>query len=242
VLNEKGLKMNEQVIFNKLVLLSSPPLFEILGNYLKKAVPTLEYYTVSSLPALEALYQKEVMAFNVLLSFGVGIIVPKEALEQFKLAINIHAASPDYPGRDPHHFATYEKASTYGATAHYMIEQVDAGGIIKVEQFSVNEGWNSQDLLNKANQKGIEIFEWLVDILFIKRQCPFPSNIKWRDKKTTRKMFLNGCGIEPNILDSDFQRKYRAFQEGINHKNLYIDIHGHRFRYEGPVPEQILNL
>ena len=38
-------------------------------------------------------------------------------------AINIHAASPQAPGGDPHHFAIYDKVKEYGATLHYMTKK-----------------------------------------------------------------------------------------------------------------------
>ena len=70
---------------------------------------------------------------DVLLSFATSIIVPKEVIDRFPSgAYNIHAASPDYPGRDPHHFAVYEGATRYGATCHIMSAPVDEGPIVDV--------------------------------------------------------------------------------------------------------------
>jgi len=49
---------------------------------------------------------------RLLVSFSTGVVVPAELIAAFPAgAYNVHAASPDYPGRDPHHFAVYEGAS-----------------------------------------------------------------------------------------------------------------------------------
>src|SRR5688572_2747045 len=57
----------------------------------------------------------------ILLSFGTSVIVPDAILRTpGLLPINIHAASPQYPGRDPHHFAAFDGVTEYGATMHLM--------------------------------------------------------------------------------------------------------------------------
>jgi methionyl-tRNA formyltransferase len=71
---------------------------------------------------------------DMLLSHSTSVIVPGKLLEPFgERALNIHAASPDYPGRDPHHFAVYDGVRRYGATLHRMARKVDAGAILDVE-------------------------------------------------------------------------------------------------------------
>ena len=49
---------------------------------------------------------------DLLLSFGTNIIVPDWILKKRNLtALNVHSAPPEYPGRDPHHFAVYDGLS-----------------------------------------------------------------------------------------------------------------------------------
>ena len=71
------------------------------------------------------------------------MIVPNHVLTRFPAgAVNIHGASPSYPGRDPHHFAAYQQSNTFGATAHVMNERVDEGPILDVEEEPVEPGAN----------------------------------------------------------------------------------------------------
>ena len=67
-----------------------------------------------------------------LISYSTGVIVPREILDAIDVAINFHGAPPFYPGRDPQHWAAYDQASIYGATAHWMWPRVDAGPIVSV--------------------------------------------------------------------------------------------------------------
>ena len=66
----------------------------------------LSFVPIFSKDQLQLLFKEK--QFELLVSFGSSIIVPKKILDIKGLtSINIHAASPDYPGRDPHHFAVY---------------------------------------------------------------------------------------------------------------------------------------
>src|SRR5262249_229160 len=70
---------------------------------------------------LEQLTQTALTRDTWLISHSTSVIVPASVLEVLQgRAVNIHAASPRYPGRDPHHFAIYDGAARYGATAHVM--------------------------------------------------------------------------------------------------------------------------
>ena len=107
---------------------------------------------VSNLQQLELAFATE---HNLLLSFGTSVIVPDWILQNKNLlSLNVHAASPNYPGRDPHHFAVYNNATQYGATLHFMTSKVDSGPIIDVKMFNVSLNQTPADLLHQANQAG----------------------------------------------------------------------------------------
>ena len=104
-----------------------------------------------TIEALESRFRSE--AFDLLLSFGTSVIVLGWILAKPDLtAVNIHAASPQYPGRDSHHFAVYDESTQYGETLHWMTEHVDAGSIIDVELFDVPDDVRPIDLLDKVNE------------------------------------------------------------------------------------------
>ena len=93
-----------------------------------------------------------------LFSFSTSIIVPSDVLRRFDgAAYNLHAASPEYPGRDPHHWAVYDGATRYGATLHQMTPRVDDGPIIDVEWFDVEAGTMPPQLLAAANAAALRL-------------------------------------------------------------------------------------
>lgn len=73
------------------------------------------------------------------ISCNTNIIIPKSIFSRFKIAINIHPGLYSFPGRDPHHWACYNKARFYGATAHIISEKVDQGKIIDFEKVEVKK-------------------------------------------------------------------------------------------------------
>lgn len=170
---------------------------------------------------------------SLLFSFGTSCIVPADILHKFKYAINLHSASPEYPGRDPHHFALYNEASVYGATLHIMTETVDAGSILDVELFDIEPGINAANLLRKANASALILLErfFARHLHDINNIYNAPSVYSWSSNRTTRKQFNEYCSISSDINPKEFNRKFNAFQNGIKHKNLYIDLFGHRFIY-----------
>ncbi len=176
-----------------------------------------------------------VQPFDLLLSFGTGVIVPKSIIHLPNItALNIHAASPEYPGRDPHHFAAYQGAKEYGATLHYMTHKVDAGPIVDVELCDVPQEVSAAFLLEKANEAAIELMKRFF-MGYASRGAPFPRNdIVWGANKSTRAKFMELCRIDCDMSEAEFLRRLKATtMPGYN--NLYINIHGYRFRLDGEV-------
>ena len=189
----------------------------------------------TSVSDLETLLDAFSTSKDLLLSFGTSVIVPSGILRTpGLLAINVHAASPGYPGRDPHHFAIYDGVTRYGATMHYMTEAVDAGAIIDTEYFDVPPDITPSGLLDLANKAG-----WKLIRRFFERcrehGAPKPvESLEWGVRKSTRKMFMDLCQIDPSMPKEEVDRRYRATTMP-GYRNLQINLHGYRFRIEEPV-------
>lgn len=169
---------------------------------------------------------------KLLLSFGTSIIVPSPLLKQpGLLALNVHAASPDYPGRDPHHFAVYDGATKYGATAHFMTSKVDAGPIVDIELFDVPTDATPENLLDQANQAAWVLLERLLKKLAEVEALAPLAGAKWGTRKTTRKMFMELCRVDASMTAVEFASRLRATSMP-GYSNLYMDVRGHRFRIE----------
>jgi hypothetical protein len=189
--------------------------------------------------ALNDLSALSVDAGTSLISFGSGVIVPAEILSTFvKPAYNMHAASPEFPGRDPHHHATYRGAREYGATLHLMTPRVDAGPIVATEIFSVPSRATPADLLAAANEAGFRLFQQYGPRLLDPSPLPPLPNVSWGRVKTRRSDLQRFCALSPLISANEFARRYRAF-DGSEYENLTVELHGRTFRIDkrNPAPK-----
>ena len=188
--------------------------------------------TVDSLEKLKSAFSEPC---DLLMSFNTGVIVPEHILQLPGLiALNIHAASPDFPGRDPHHFALYHGVKKYGATIHYMTGKVDQGHIINMKLFDVPERISAAELLAKADKVGIELMRQFFNAYAVSGAPEPKSGIFWGSQKSTRNDFIELCRIDCTMPESEFLRRLESTaMPGFN--NLYIDIHGYRFRLQGKV-------
>lgn len=168
---------------------------------------------------------------HTLVCFSHSLIVPPAILQHYGgRAYNIHAASPDYPGRDPHHWAAYDGVTRYGATCHVMTERVDAGAIVDVEMFDTLPVDSPFQLLAQANEAAFRILERIGPKLQ-RGESLMPNGVRWGGKKRSRADFKAICKLAPDLSREEFERIYRAF-DGGTHNNLTTEIHGHVFRIE----------
>lgn len=182
-----------------------------------------------TLDDLERLHDVE-MDDAVLLSFGTSVIVPPRILGSYRSAYNLHAASPDYPGRDPHHFAVYDGVERYGATLHIMTERIDDGPIVDVEMFDVPKGTTPRQLLLMANDAAKAILHRTGKTI-ARGHSPSPIGLQWGRNKRKRSDFLAMCHLPADISEQEFNRRYLAF-DGGEHDNLTIQLHGQVFRID----------
>lgn len=178
---------------------------------------------------MTATLERLVTPESLLVCFSTGVIVPAAVLERLAHAsYNFHAASPDYPGRDPHHFAVYEGARRFGATAHKMVAKVDAGQIVGIEWFHVACGTTPEALRRKALSAALRLYRTLMPRMM--REVELPGiGIAWGERKRRRRDFHAMCRVESTISRSEFERRYLAF-DGGEYDNLVVILHGHAFR------------
>lgn len=178
---------------------------------------------------------------TTLVAYGSGVIVPADILGRaMRTAFNFHAASPDYPGRDPHHFAIYDGARQYGATAHVMTDRIDAGPIIECEWFDVPPGVDASRLLQLANAAMLRLVRRIGPLLLMDPPLPANPRLTWGRRRTTRRDFLEMCRVSPTVDSGELERRFRAF-DGGSRDNLVTDLQGWSFRIDKSVPRRIVD-
>jgi|TARA_B100001964_G_scaffold235210_1_gene294928 methionyl-tRNA formyltransferase len=120
-----------------------------------------------------------------LICFNTGIIIPEEILDRLaRRTYNFHAAPPEFPGRDPHHWAIYRGARTFGATCHVMTKKVDDGQILAVKRFDIECGLTAEQLVLQAIDLTYGMFDELLANMLEGKLAP--TGDTWGPIKTTR--------------------------------------------------------
>jgi hypothetical protein len=116
-------------------LLTSPVEQTALSALLLGHNPQLTICPAATSEDLAAL-NPSALSCSRLIAFSSPVIVPRGVLGSLGYgAYNFHPGPPQFPGWAPAHFALYEHASEFGATAHAMDERVDSGPIVDVALF-----------------------------------------------------------------------------------------------------------
>lgn len=201
-----------------------------LTALLKAHNPRLSFRYALTKEDLLAL-RPETLRHSRLLAFTSGTIVPAQILHALGYgAYNFHPGSPHYPGWAPAHFALYEGAPTFGATAHVMSERVDAGPIIGVETFPVPNGIAVRELEQIAFIRLALLF-WRLSKDLATRNEPMPVlPLAWSGRKSTRQMYKAMCDIPADVSQAELELRIRAFHDDFRAIFPTITLHGIRFQ------------
>jgi methionyl-tRNA formyltransferase len=151
-------------------------------------------------------------------------------------AYNFHPSPPDYPGLAPAQFAIYDRAAEFGATAHLMVEKVDAGPIIDAARFPIPPGITVFGLEGLAHAHLARLF-WELSRRLARQATPLPRiPVRWGERRSSRRLYRAVCAIPLDIAKEELDRRVRAF--GHNHFGLLptITLHGIEFRAVAPPP------
>lgn len=217
-----GVKLNH-------VLLLTP----VKGDLLASLLRVLDAYHVIVIRAKADLVEKATHYDNApIIAYGSGVIVPASLLRDHKgPAYNFHAGSPEFPGRDPHHFAVYEGAVEFGATAHVMVDKIDSGPILGVERFSVARDASPDFLLSRANEAMFRLFQCLAEPMASGGSLEPVTNEVWSSTYGTRAKFHKMAHVSVLMDNSETARRVRAF--GMSgYRNLTTRVGNHTFKLE----------
>jgi methionyl-tRNA formyltransferase len=221
-------------MFNTVIILSgSRDQHLALTELLKAHNPSLSFRCAVTLSDLEAI-EPEVLCRSRLVAFTTGVIVPARILNALGHgAYNFHPGSPDYPGWAPAHFALYDGAASFGATAHVMETSVDCGAIVGVESFEIPAGIEVRGLEQMAFVRLAYLF-WRMSHEIACEAAPLPVlPIEWSGIKSTKRMYAEMCDMPADIGPSEMKRRIRAFHDDFRGIPLTVTLHGMRYQLAG---------
>lgn len=221
-------------MFENIVLLAAQPQQHFaIGLLLKEHNPALSITPATTLADLHAI-DRALLKRSRLIAFTSGTIVPLEILEAVGYgAYNFHPGPPEYPGWAPAHFAIYERAATFGATAHVMTERVDEGAIVGIENFPIPGAISVRGLEQMAYVRLAHLI-WRLAKDLATYAGPLPTlAIEWSRRKSSRRDYETMCTIDGHISPDELRRRVHAFNDGFRGIVPTIELHGFRFRVSG---------
>ena len=214
-----------------IILLTAQPDQQLAITQLMQAHnPSLSFHYALTPDDLQAI-APATLADARLIAFTSGTIVSQRILSALGHgAYNFHPGPPTYAGWAPAHFALYDNAKNFGATAHEMIARVDAGPIVGVESFAIPQDIGVRDLEQIAFVRLAYLF-WRMSKELATHPDPLPTlPICWSGTKSTRHMYVEMCRLPSDISKDEMARRIRAFSDDFRGIHPTITMHGFEFR------------
>ena len=194
-------------MLDTIILLTGEVEYPLLGAVLRGHDPQLSLRPVVTLADVAALEPQAVRSAR-LIAFATDVVVPPHILGQLGYgAYNFHPGPPHFPGWRPAYFAIHRQATEFGATAHLMLERVDAGPIVGVEMFPVPAGSTVQGLEELTYARLARLFHALAKPLATRSEPLAELPVRWSGKKTSRRALAAMCGIPLDISTDELNRR-----------------------------------
>lgn len=176
--------------------------------------------------------QDEIAKLQVAFVFSFGpLILRKQLLDSASVGpINFHTAPPCWPGRGSCSYALLNNDKEFGVTAHIMNEKVDAGPILKVLRFAIEEDDDAETLHFKTLSSIPHLVRGLIDDLKANNMVPIPSGEQWERKALKQKELMPLMRINEEDREETVARKIRAFSHSQK-PGPYIEKYGVKFWY-----------
>ena len=218
-------------MLENIILLTPQPQQQFaIGALFKEHNPALSFSSAITSQDLAAI-SPTTLQRSRLIAFTAEAIVPPQILLALGYgAYNFHPGPPAYPGWAPAHFALYERARVFGATAHLMTERVDAGPIVGTESFIVPNGISVRELEQIAYVRLAYLLWRLAKELATREEPLQVLPIRWSTQKSTRRMYESMCDIPTDISKDELDRRMRAFHDDFRGMMPTMTLHGFKFQ------------
>jgi methionyl-tRNA formyltransferase len=203
-------------MFDTIILLIDAAVRPVFMSVLSTHNPRLTIIPAETLADLNAL-EPDTLARARLIAYVTSVIVPANVLDRLGYgAYNFHPGPPSYPGWAPAHFALYQRATEFGATAHVMTIRVDEGPIVGVEMFSIPPGASAASLEGMAYARLSYLFWSLAKSLATCSERLPQMPLRWSGKKTTRHDYATLCDIPRDIARDELDHRIEVFGDDPN--------------------------
>jgi methionyl-tRNA formyltransferase len=194
-------------VLDTIILLTGQVEQPVLASVLQGHNPQLTIRPVVTSADVAAL-EPHLSRHARLIAFATDVVVAPDVLDRLDYgAYNFHPGPPHFPGWRPAHFAVHHQAMEFGATAHVMLERVDAGPIVGVELFAVPAGITVCGLEELTYARLARLFHRLARPLATQIEPLAELPIRWSGKKTSRRAFAAMCGIPLDISKDELNRR-----------------------------------
>jgi methionyl-tRNA formyltransferase len=218
-------------MFDTIILLTGPAEQAALAALLRHHNPALTIRSVETLTELGAL-APSLLGRARLIGYVTPVVVPLRILDLLGFgAYNFHPGPPNYPGWLPAHFAIYDRVAEFGATAHVMVEKVDAGPIVEAELFPIPPKMRVRELEELAYVQLARLYWKLAPDLATRSEPLAVIPAQWGSRKSTRRLFKATCEIPTDISREELDRRVAAFGSGPSEFGPTVTLHGREFRY-----------
>jgi methionyl-tRNA formyltransferase len=198
-------------MFDTIILLTGAAVQPAFRAVLSAYNPNLTIIPVETPVELGAI-EPDVLARARLIAFVTDIIVPADVLDRLGHgAYNFHPGPPAYPGWAPAHFALYQNATEFGATAHAMAARVDEGPIVGVEMFAIPPDTSVVSLEGMTYARLAWLFWRLAKPLALRGDRLPELGLRWSGRKTTRRDYAALCDIPLDIQRDELERRIELF-------------------------------
>ena len=155
-------------------------------------------------------------------------------LESVRLGcLNFHTAAPRYPGSGGVNWALYNDDPTASITVHELTETIDAGPILRVDEFDWSGADTVADLLRITHERHLETFKSVTSaiatdgIAWLDNARAHAPDVSWADKTYRIQDLEKLKRITPELSAEEVARRVKA--TFYRHYRPYIELYGYRF-------------
>lgn len=175
----------------------------------------------------------DIAQFDLLLSCLNPLILPETFLGKARLGdYNFHPGLPEYPGRDPYHWAFLPGETRAGATLHLMDARVDHGDILEVMHCGFDRAEGVERYIWACTGLALQLLGKVTRAVAGTQARPQKcGDWCWREgRRPSREDLLALRCLPPDASEEDVQKRIDALHVQ-GQAEVFVELAGKRFYY-----------